>query len=1164
VHEGVNEPEFIAPKIGGWGPAMNSGSKLADLHLPVLARASHSIGRITPHHRRNLRNLPLIVVGVGLMVLAAFQSPMPAASAPSPTAIPISCKVVDEAGKPIAGAHVLVNTQTMEGDPEALAKGITGADGMFATSIEIPTLASQKRYIFNAWMPGRALASHYTDPAKPSTPVLTLSPVEPFKFRLVDMAGKPVSGAEVTLERRSKRGVAGQYGFVPGPPEWFKEIGIPEPPVVTTSSDANGDVTLPFVAHGDSVSLTVLKPGFRRSLISMNGAEDANLAVRLIPGTQIKGRIKTAAGVPLPAHQAIRLRGPGSYTGQLVDVDATGSFQIDGLGEEPVYLTLPAGSPLVIPMTILHPQPGAAMDAGSLLATPGCVVTGKVTGLDMTAAFAPGVVAVARNANGSIPWYELDKVEPDGHYTLRLPPGEFSVYYADLDTYSPNSAPVKKTITAHEGETLHLDLEPPRAATMAAQPPARTVAPLASSLSGTVINGDTGGPIPNAHVSVYNTRQENLSAVSGADGLFSIKGLQSASAGGEPYYLLTTTAPGFSKSIVAVDSHSQYPVKIALSSTSDLKIRVVATDGKPIAGAGVTTGRCFSFVHMREYARSIEIPRDLVPGAADQHAVSDADGMVTFSGMPSNVFMEVQVQHPDNPSGNLPDYADCTHVVALPHPGVAPLPLSKETTIEGDVKLADGRPVPYGLYLAKSQAWRYPEMYRWATIRADGHYTLQNEPSLDLLNEDALSLNLEVPRDPKTQPDGITSQYVNGWNFMLTIDKDGKKERWISYVEGEGLGEKYAESDQITHDITLYPMALIQGKVVLPAGKPAPAPLTVSYEDPRSIYGPWQVTCDAAGNFELPVPTGDVTLNLGNNPQRFPWGQPNTGGALTATMVVKDLKAQEVRSVEIKPGQQDTPAARLEPTTMIAFRVLGPDGATVPWPEVEWSAGAGGRAAVQVGGIDGLVTLWTGTVGQAITVTSPYLKAPVVFPANGVFKPTPVQFDRLPTTPHPPAERGMPAFLVDTARADALPSPEVVPVGAAAPELRVDQWAKGKSVRLADFKGKVVVIGMGGEWQAPLLNRLASRFRNKPVALILLLDSRMANGSSSLESSSFSNLTAVGSDPPTVGGGGFNQRRLGGRLVIIGPDGRLADMDLDPPFLQARIDQLLAAAEKPH
>ncbi|MDQ2732333.1 MAG: matrixin family metalloprotease, partial [Armatimonadota bacterium] len=30
------EPEFIAPKIGGWGPAMNSGSNMADLRPPII------------------------------------------------------------------------------------------------------------------------------------------------------------------------------------------------------------------------------------------------------------------------------------------------------------------------------------------------------------------------------------------------------------------------------------------------------------------------------------------------------------------------------------------------------------------------------------------------------------------------------------------------------------------------------------------------------------------------------------------------------------------------------------------------------------------------------------------------------------------------------------------------------------------------------------------------------------------------------------------------------------------------------------------------------------------------------------------------------------------------------------------------------------------------
>ena len=112
---------------------------------------------------------------------------------------------------------------------------------------------------------------------------------------------------------------------------------------------------------------------------------------------------------------------------------------------------------------------------------------------------------------------------------------------------------------------------------------------------------------------------------------------------------------------------------------------------------------------------------------------------------------------------------------------------------------------------------------------------------------------------------------------MLTIQRDGKVERWINYIAGPDNGLTFPEGSDVRHDVVFEPMALVSGQT---------EPLAqISYRNPRSLYSNWRQQADAQGRFEVPVPTGEVKLDV--NGQVYD---------------LKDLKAHESRALAATPA----------------------------------------------------------------------------------------------------------------------------------------------------------------------------------------------------------------------------------------------------------------------
>jgi hypothetical protein len=349
---------------------------------------------------------------------------------------------------------------------------------------------------------------------------------------------------------------------------------------------------------------------------------------------------------------------------------------------------------------------------------------------------------------------------------------------------------------------------------------------------------------------------------------------------------------------------------------------------------------------------------------------------------------------------------------------------------------------------------------------------------------------------------------------------------------------RFEEGETVRRDMEFKPMALLKGRVLID-GKPA-ARQAVSHPNTGSIYGQWEVRCDKDGRFELPVPTGDVTVRVANR----------------HTQLLKGIKPHEVRQVELKFSKTAPKSPRRasgpQPLSRPIIRIVGPDGATVPRPDVKWTIA--GRPAqshyVFTSGpaVDGTVELWNVRAGQKVEFTSPFLNKPVVINMTEDVlrgrKAQRVRLDRVPdkVPPLPTRQR----YFQNVVSQQPVKAPETATVGEPAPELNVQTWHRGGPLSLAKLRGRVVLLTFDS-YSAPRdpnLRRLAARFKDRGLTIILFQSHHLAQmrrpepageGESAID--------AIANDLQINGDWrGYNARRYGSEwgVALIGRDGRLA------------------------
>ena len=308
-------------------------------------------------------------------------------------------------------------------------------------------------------------------------------------------------------------------------------------------------------------------------------------------------------------------------------------------------------------------------------------------------------------------------------------------------------------------------------------------------------------------------------------------------------------------------------VELTLELARTRRIRVVAlSDKKPLEGARLSV---LKFNVSRPGGGNWPLPAYEIKSQN-----SDAQGIVDLAGVPKGALAELQVRRDG--------YAD--NIVLLKNTETdATIALALESRVYGRVTLDGEEPLDVPQWRIKMQGWNEPWRSHWrvAFLNARGEFVISNVPPPALTGEAAYSINLDLTGVPDPRP-GLHAEYVPpqaGWDVMVTRQRDGQTRRYISYVLGPENGLVFPENSELRHDFNLEPMALLVGKTVPGA--------TLFYRNPRSIYGGWRQQADENGDFEVPVPTGDVRFQLNGQ-----W------------IEVKDLKAHETREV-LEPQQTE-------------------------------------------------------------------------------------------------------------------------------------------------------------------------------------------------------------------------------------------------------------------
>jgi RNA polymerase sigma factor (sigma-70 family) len=352
--------------------------------------------------------LTLAVIGAGAGLLShrppAEADPPPRAGAeprprPAPPPAPpaeksekreelaISGRVLDPAGKPVAGAEITV---VMVGwhDPGAEGKADdvnrshevkADEDGRFRAQVARPAGVLNPLVRVIAAAPGFGFGWSEAPGDSPATGlVIRLHAERTLRGRVLDVEGRPVAGARVQVERAVAPFVRPYFNPAPS------QAPVPKP--VTT--DADGRFTLPGIGRDVAVRLDVLHEDFTPDSTDVATADQArpgDVAVVLSPARTLSGRVVAAdTGKPVPGvritFQAYSKDSNWAGGGVIVRTDEEGRFSARPYRGEvyPAYVTPPEGRPyLGVQRRVEWPR-GVVKHEVTFELPPGVVVGGTV------------------------------------------------------------------------------------------------------------------------------------------------------------------------------------------------------------------------------------------------------------------------------------------------------------------------------------------------------------------------------------------------------------------------------------------------------------------------------------------------------------------------------------------------------------------------------------------------------------------------------------------------------------------------------------------------------------------------------------------------------------------------------------------------------------------
>ncbi|HUM02735.1 MAG TPA: carboxypeptidase regulatory-like domain-containing protein, partial [Thermoanaerobaculia bacterium] len=547
---------------------------------------------------------------------ASVAMPGTAAIALAPAAS-ISGRVLDGKKKPVPGARVQIARQPGlrgllrrgPGGPGAGAdrSAVTGPEGQF----QLQALPAGHDLTVEATKAGFAPTRRSGISVKAGEKVanveLTLTAGLGGRGRVVDLEGKPVTGAEIRAQRRMGRG-----GGAGGAVRFLAASGRAEAkPDAVTGND--GAFALNGLADGD-YTLTVTRTGYasKETSVTVKGPEESTWPpIALAPGVAVAGTVKDSQGLPVPGATVFVLADVGRA--QATATAGDGSFR---LGD------LPAGRAV---MLAVNADGYASARSG---ATPPAENVAIV--LHATAALRGRV----EDAAGGGPIFE---------FTISLSAGGAGSFGFGGRGGGVFGGPAPQNFRSADG-SFELDNVPPGTWTVHAAAPSYRTAEVSGitlasgetregvvvslkkgvSVAGKVVDAGSGAPVANVTVSwetagsppgpgamaarLLGGGGANVTATD-ADGRFAFDGLPDGK------ITLTATHPDYLQASRDADPSTGTEVQIPLGSGGTITGFVVGSDGStPVGTAQVR----------------LDDEGDAGPGAGSQTAPVDGSGAFRF------------------------------------------------------------------------------------------------------------------------------------------------------------------------------------------------------------------------------------------------------------------------------------------------------------------------------------------------------------------------------------------------------------------------------------------------------------------------------------------------------------------------------------------------------
>lgn len=429
----------------------------------------------------------------------------------------------------------------------------TGEDGGFQLAIPGFLPGANLQVVAAGYQPSRRQYA----PAQATRPVaVTLERSASLAGIVVDPEGRPVAGATIESSPPPKQAVSSRWSL-------FSAI-----------SRRDGRFVLTGLIPRGTYEVSVISEGFARTTVTARTAEPGKAMpeVRIVmdPGRILSGRVVDEEGQPV-AGAELRLSAD-VWERRRASSDATGRFVFKGLDPGIFSLLVKAkGHPQIHRPDVEIPTERTATDLGDVVLPDEVVIEGRVTdtqgrpleGADVKASRAPG--PHNRLELGRRPVFQTfpsATTGPDGMFRL----GELKAGDSlDLSVQHPDHMAARLPgVKVPTAEPLRIELRKGR------------------TLSGRVV-GTEGEPVAGAALS--QSRGSRLHGSTDPEGAFHIGGIEPGSVD------LRVTAKGYRpkvlEGIVIPEEKDPESLEITLGRSVPVEVRVLSTDGEPLAGEWV-------------------------------------------------------------------------------------------------------------------------------------------------------------------------------------------------------------------------------------------------------------------------------------------------------------------------------------------------------------------------------------------------------------------------------------------------------------------------------------------------------------------------------------------------------------------------------------------------